>query len=239
MPHQYKDLTQGPIQQQLLRLSAPMFFGIFAVFFFGVTDAYFLGKLGASELAAMGFVLPVLALFMSFSRGMSEAAVSLVSRKLGAQDTGDAKLFSTSILTFSLLLALIFAAGGYLFKDDALTFLGATGRVKSMASDYLTIWFAGMIFLVIPMVGNGFIRAAGDTRWPAMVMVFAAIGNILLDPVFIFGLGPAPELGMKGAAVASILSRSFTLLASLYLVHYKYHLIGFSAWQWGKVFQIW
>lgn len=239
MTRTHKDLTQGSIPGQLFSLSMPMFFGLFAIFFFGVTDAYFLGKLGAQELAAMGYILPILALFMSLSRGMSEGAISLVSRKFGANDMDDAKLFSTSILVFCLVLALGFVCLGLLGMEYALDFLGATGRVKALAREYLAIWFGGMFFLVIPIVGNGFIRAAGDTRWPAMLMVFAAIGNIILDPIFIFGLGPIPAMGMKGAAVASITSRSFTLVASLYLVHYKYQLLCFERWNMSKVIQIW
>ncbi|MCB0272726.1 MAG: MATE family efflux transporter [Bdellovibrionales bacterium] len=239
MTKNHKDLTQGSVAGHLLSLSGPMFLGLFAIFFFGVTDAYFLGKLGSDALAAMGFVIPVMAVFMSLSRGMSEGAISLVSRKLGALDMEDAKIITTSILVLSFLIVLLFVLLGVFLDEFILTFLGANGVIHTYANEYLTVWFAGMVFLVIPMVGNGFIRAAGDTRWPAMLMVFSAIANIILDPIFIFGWGWIPAFGVKGAAIASILARSFTLFAALYLVQYRYQMVSFSGWSWPKVVKIW
>ena len=87
--------------------------------------------------------------------------------------------------------------------------------------EYMTIWYTGMIFLVIPMVGNSAIRASGDTLVPSLIMTFAAAVNIGLDPIFILGWGFIPALGLGGAAIATVIARATTLVASLSCTSHK------------------
>lgn len=230
-----RDLTQGSIHNHMMRLSTPMFFGLLAVLCVPVIDAYYLGKLGVDPLAAMGFVFPILGFFMSISRGMSEGALSMVSRRLGAHKKGRAQAEASSIMVLAIILVLVSIIIGFLSVKHILVFLQAKGEVLELAHTYMVIWFGGMFFLVIPMVGNGFIRAAGDTTWPSLIMVFVALMNMLLDPILIFGWGPVPAMGMKGAAWASISARALTLVPAMYLIVYKYQLL---TWKMGSISQI-
>nr|WP_281291157.1 polysaccharide biosynthesis C-terminal domain-containing protein [Hyella patelloides] len=108
--------------------------------------------------------------------------------------------------------------------DPLFTALGAGSEVLPFVRQYMQVWYIGMVFLVIPMVGNSAIRAAGNTLTPSSIMTFAAGFNILLDPLLIFGLWGFPELGLTGAAWATVISRAMTLVASLLVLKFKEHM---------------
>ena len=89
----------------------------------------------------------------------------------------------------------------------------------------MLVWFGGTVFVVVPMVGNSAIRGTGDTRTPAAIMTAAALANLVLDPLFIFGLGPFPEMGIRGAAVATVIGRATTLVLALYVLIWRRKLV--------------
>ncbi len=89
----------------------------------------------------------------------------------------------------------------------------------------MTVWYLGMIFLVIPMVGNSAIRAAGNTLTPSIIMTVAAVVNIILDPILIFGWGAIPGLELRGAALATVIARATTLVASLWVLHFRQQML--------------
>jgi putative MATE family efflux protein len=125
------------------------------------------------------------------------------------------------IVTISIII-------GFLTIDPLFRLLGAEGKILGLIKEYMSIWYGGMIFLVVPMVGNGAIRAKGITSIPATIMTVAALANFILDPLLIFGLGPFPALGLKGAALATVFARGVTLLASLYFLIFRLKMIDFK-----------
>jgi putative MATE family efflux protein len=96
--------------------------------------------------------------------------------------------------------------------------LGARGVVLDYIGDYMRIWYVGMIFVAVPMIGNSIIRATGDTKTPGLIMVLGAVANFALDPILIFGLGPIPALGIRGAALATLIGRGSTFVISMYVL---------------------
>ncbi|MEA1911504.1 MAG: MATE family efflux transporter, partial [Spirochaetota bacterium] len=100
------------------------------------------------------------------------------------------------------------------------------------------IWYIGVIFVVFPMVGNNIIRATGDMKTPAIIMTFAAIANMILDPFLIFGIGPFPEMGLAGAALATVLGRATTLLFAV-IILIKRELITFKKLTLKELFTSW
>ncbi|MCD6346558.1 MAG: MATE family efflux transporter, partial [Bacteroidales bacterium] len=103
--------------------------------------------------------------------------------------------------------------------------LGASEELLPLIRQYMVTWYWGMIFLVVPMVGNNIIRATGDTFRPGMIMMAAAIVNMILDPFLIFGWGPFPQMGLKGAALATVLSRAFSMVVTLWILIRKEKLL--------------
>jgi MATE family, multidrug efflux pump len=107
--------------------------------------------------------------------------------------------------------------------------LGATDAMMPYIEQYMTIWYPGMIFYIIPIVGNNIIRATGDTFTPSVVMIVGVVINAVLDPILIFGWGPIPPLGVAGAAIATVIARAITLVVALWVLYHREHLLG-SPW---------
>jgi len=221
-------LTEGPIGKTLFRMTLPMVWGILSIVGSNLTDTYFISQLGTRELAAISFTFPVVMFFASLAMGLGTGASSLISRVIGNGNQEQTKRLTTDSLSLSIFIVLIFICVGYFTIDPLFRLLGAEDELLPLIRDYMKIWYPGMIFLVVPMVGNSAIRATGDTKFPALIMTIAALTNLILDPILIFGLLGAPRLEMQGAALATVISRSITLFASLYVLHRKYGMLSFN-----------
>jgi len=218
-------LTNGPIGRTLIQLTLPMMVGMIGMVIFNLVDAYFIAKLGTNELAAMAFTLPVILLQGSISMGLGVGASAVISRLIGEGDPNKVKRQTTDSLILSVLIVLFFVVIGELTVRPLFSMMGAQGKVLELTIEYMTIWYLGVAFVVIPMVGNNAIRAAGNTVIPTVIMSTAAVINCILDPLLIFGMGPFPEMGMKGAALATVMARATTLVLSLLFLNYKFDML--------------
>jgi putative MATE family efflux protein len=211
-------LLDGDIRKILISLTVPMALGIVFVIAIDVTDALWVGLLGTDELAALSFCFPVIAAVMSASMGLGIGATSAIARAIGAGDEQRVRRLTTHalVLAFSIVAALSLL--GLVSQRWLFGLLGAEGRLLDLVVEYMTIWFVGSAFVVIPMIGSAAIRATGDMRTPMWIMFMAAVINGLLDPLLMFGFGPIPALGLKGAAYASLGARMLTLSATLWVL---------------------
>lgn len=223
-----ENLTEKPVKSILVSLSLPMIWGMFAVTISAAADSYFLGKLGTPELAAIGMITPISFIFGSISIGLGVAVSSLVSRAIGEKNFHKVQRLTTDSLFLALLLLFFFIVVGLLTIDPLFSAMGAGPEILPRIKEYMIIYYPGTLFLVIPMVGNGAIRATGNTIFPALIMSITAITNILLNPILIFGYGPIPALGMEGAAISSVIARAVTMCWSLLILHFKYGMIDFK-----------
>ncbi|MGD1712394.1 MATE family efflux transporter [Dapis sp. BLCC M172] len=223
-----QQLTEDRIGPLLLKLTLPIVWGVFAVIGFNIVDTYFVGQLGTKELAAMSFTFPVVTLLGSVSMGLGTGAASVISRAIGEGNRYKVKRLTTDSLTVSLLIVAILVVLGLTTIDPIFTALGAKAEILPLIRQYMEIWYLGVIFIVVPMVGNSAIRAAGNTLIPSVVMTVAGIVNAVLDPIFIFGVGAIPAMGLQGAALATVISRATTLLASLFVLHYREQMISWE-----------
>ncbi|MFP4008678.1 MAG: MATE family efflux transporter, partial [Spirulinaceae cyanobacterium] len=178
-------------------------------------------------LAAMSFTFPVVSALGSVALGLGVGASSIIARAIGEGDRDRVQRLTTDSLVLSLLIVSLFVAVGLLTIDPLFTALGADDETLILVRQYMYIWYPAMIFLVIPMVGNSAIRAAGNTKIPSLIMTVAAAINIILDPVLIFGWGSIPALGLQGAAIATAISRATTLVASLWFLYYREKMLCF------------
>ena len=238
-------LIEGDVGQQLIKLTIPMIWGVLAVTAFNIVDTYFVGQLGTKPLAAMSFTFPIVMTLGSLAMGLGIGTSSVIARAIGEGDRDRVKRLTTDSLTLSLLVVAIFVLFGLVTIDPLFTALGAGADVLPFIRSYMQIWYFGMIFLVIPMVGNSAIRASGNTLTPGIIMIVAAGVNIILDPLFILGWGGFPRLEIQGAAIATIISRAITLIAALLVLHYKEKMLCFNLPKlkvilasWQKILQI-
>ncbi len=218
-------LTEGNVGKQLFELTLPMVGGIFAIIAFNLVDTYFVGQLGTKQLAAMSFTFPVVMTLGSLAMGLGVGASSVIARAIGEGDRSRVQRFTTNSLTLGLVAVAIFVSLGLFTIDPLFTALGADAEVLPLIREYMEIWYFGMIFLVIPMIGNSAIRASGNTATPSIIMTISAVVNIALDPILILGLAGFPRLELQGAAIATVISRAITLIAALLVLHFKERMI--------------
>lgn len=210
------DLTEGPVARRLAGLWLPMIAGIVAIKTIGLADAYFIGQLGDQALAAISYTFPVTMTLISLAIGLSAGASSVLSRAIGeSSDRDEQREIVAGATLLALLIAVILALAGSLLIGGVLALLGASGQTLADATLYMRIWLIGSLFVVVPIAANGMLRATGDGMSPAILLIVTAILNVGLNPVLVFGLGPAPELGLKGAAVATVTARFVAMVLAL------------------------
>lgn len=223
-----KDILDGNIKEVLTKLTLPMIFGIMGIVAFNLADTYFVGKLGTAQIAALTFTFPVVLVINSINLGLGVGTSALISKTIGENNIKLVKRLATDSLSLSFLIAVLFFIIGEITINPVFKMLGADEQTMVYVRGYMKIWYMGSPFIVIPMVGNSIIRALGDTKTPSYVMIFSAVINILLDPIMIFGLGPIPAMGVTGAALATLIGRSFTFIFSLYVLIYREKVIEFE-----------
>lgn len=224
------DLTTGPITGHLIRLTVPMIWGIMAIVSFQLVDTWYISMLGTRELAAISFTFPVTYILFSLVMAQGIAASSVLSRLIGKGNPSRVRRVATHSILFAFISGLVFAVLGISAINPLFGLMGAGEDMMPIIRDYMVIWFAGSIFLTVPMVGNSAIRATGDTRTPAMIMMTAALANALIAPVLVFGLLGFPRLEVQGAAIATLLANIGTTIAALYVLYYRKKLISRSRW---------
>lgn len=213
-----------------------MIWGILAVIGNTVIDTFFLSRLGTTPLSAISFAFPVIMVVHSLSIGLGAGAASVVARAIGRGDQHVVKRRSTDALILSVLLVALVAAIGLATIGPVFAALGASDATLRRIDEYMSIWYYGMPFLVVPMVGNSLIRAAGDARIPGLLMVLAAVINVILDPLLIFGLLGFPRMEMQGAALATVIANGVMMVLALVVMQFRERMID---WQLPALAELW
>ncbi len=232
-------LTQGTIRTQIIHLTVPMMFGMLGISIFNIVDTIYVGRLGTGPLAALSFTYPVVLVLNSIALGMGIGASSVLARALGSGDHNRVIRYTTDSLSLSFIFIVFFVVLGELTLDPLFRLLGAREEILQMVKQYMQIWYAGLLFVVFPMVGNSAIRALGDTKTPGTIMMIAAAVNMIVDPLLIFGIGPFPKWGIRGAAVATVFSRSITFLVALYVLGIREKIITLKKTAFKNVTDSW
>jgi len=233
------DMLSGDVSKTLWKLTGPMILALIAMVAFNLVDTMYVGWLGSTELAAMSFTFPVVFIFASITLGLGTGATSIIARVLGAGDKERATRLTVDSLILSLLITGIFMVIGFLTIEPVFSAMGVEEDVMPLVKSYMEIWYLGMIFVVIPMVGNSIIRATGDTTTPMYIMLVAVVTNIVLDPLLIFGYGPFPRMELEGAAWATVFSRMITMVMSLYVLGYMRRMLKWGSPKLKDVLQSW
>ncbi|MDH3688473.1 MAG: MATE family efflux transporter [Gammaproteobacteria bacterium] len=232
-------LTEGSVRHHLVVMTIPMIWGILAIMSMYLADTYFVGQLGPRELAALSFTFPVVMVVVSLSIGLSAGTSSVLARAVGEHDNQKVRRLTTDSLSLSLVLVVIVSAVGIATIDPLFRWLGATEDLLPLIHDYMELWYVGMVFLVVPMTGMGALRATGDSKTPGFVMTAAAIVNLVLDPLLIFGLAGLPRMELTGAAAATVIARAVTFVITLWGLKFKLNVITFARVTIAEVLASW
>ncbi|MDB3993075.1 MATE family efflux transporter [Gammaproteobacteria bacterium] len=221
-----QNLVEGSTKEALVRMTTPMIIGMLMLFTFSLVDTWFISFLGTDSLTAISFTFPVTFTVMSLAIGLGIGASAVVASLLGSSQFDKAKEAATVINYISLAMALLIVMICWTLMDQIFSLIGASERLMPLIQDYMRIWFPGSILIVLIMTGNSVLRAYGDTKTPSIVMAAAGFLNATLDPLLIFGIGPFPELGIQGAAWATILSWSASFCYLSYLLLIKREMVS-------------
>ena len=209
------DFTSGGINRAIFLLSVPMILEMVMEALFAIVDVFFVARVGTEAVATVGLTESVLTLVYSIAIGFGTAATALVSRRIGEDNTAGANRAVGQVIVISLAFALLLGIPGVLFAEQMLHLMGADDHLIAKGIGYTRVIFASAPAIILLHTLSGCLRGAGDAS-VAMRSLWLANGiNIVLCPVFIFGLGPFPELGVMGSAVATTTGRSAGVLYQL------------------------
>lgn len=216
-----RTLLEGDVGGHIARLSLPLAWGMLAMTSFSVIDAWFISQLGTKYLAALGFTIPVVMFFMGIIFGLSVGTSSAVSRIYGEGDFERVRRMATDALTLAAVVSLGSALIGFLAIESVFRLMGATQETLPYIVRYMAVWYCGLPFFGVMMVGNACIRATGDTKFVSAIMTLLAVCNIVLDPLLIFGWGPFPKLNLMGAAATLVTSYYVTCMVSVFFLNFR------------------
>lgn len=181
---------------------------------FTLVDTFFVGKLGPEAIAAVAASFPVFFIIIALISGLGIGVNSFVARSIGARDFEKVNIIAENGLLIAGAFAILVMLAGLFTTGPLIKFLEVSPVVAGYMKDYISIIYLGCAAFFFGNVANSLLTGEGDTKTPMKALVIANIANIILDPAFIFGFGPIPAMGVKGAAIATILSQSLGALYS-------------------------
>lgn len=210
------NFTSGSINRAIFLLSVPMILEMVMESLFAVVDVFFVAKIGTEAVATVGLTESVLTIVYAIAIGLSTAATALVSRRVGEQNAGAASTTVAQVVLVSVTLALVLGLPGFVFAEDILRLMGGNEQLIANGAGFTRMIFASAPAIVLLYTLSGCLRGAGEAS-VAMRSLWIANGiNIVLCPVFIFGWGPVPALGVMGSAVATTMGRTAGVLYQFY-----------------------
>jgi putative MATE family efflux protein len=211
-----RDYTTGNLHQALVFLAIPMVIEMFMESLFALVDVFFVSRIGVDAVTTVGLTEAVLTLIYSVAIGCSSGATALVARRVGEKDPEAASHTAFQALMVGVTLGAVIGIFGFIFAADILRLMGASASVLQTGTNFVRIMLGGNVVIMLLFLLNGVFRGAGDPTIAMRTLLIANGLNIILDPIFIFGLGPIPAMGVTGAAIATLTGRSIGVLYQLY-----------------------
>jgi len=212
------DLTSGSIGKPLFFLSMPIVVTNLFQTAYNLADTFWLGQYSTDALAAISFAFPMVFLLISLGMGISVAGSVLVAQYTGAGEEREAEYAASQTVTFAVIASVLLGGIGYFFVEDFLSLMGASADVLPLASSYMEVVALGLTFMFGFAVFIALMRGYGDTITPMLVMFGSVVLNIVIDPFLIFGWWVFPEMGIRGAAIATVFSRALALVVGLIIM---------------------
>lgn len=212
------DLTEAPLSRALLMLAVPMILEMVMESIFAMVDVFWVAHLGARAVATVGLTESMMMIVYSLAMGVSIGAMALVARRIGEKDKDAAARTAVQGIWLGVVMALLIGVAGAIYAPNLLALMGADAEVIRTGSSFTRVMLGGNVTVFALFLINSVFRGAGDAAQAMRVLWLGNALNIVLGPLFIFGIGPFPELGVTGAAVATTLGRGLAVCYQLYVL---------------------
>ena len=213
-----QDFTEGNLRRAIVLLAIPMVLEMVMESLFAIVDVFWVAHLGANAMATVGLTESVLMLVYCGAMGLSMAATAMVARRIGEKDSEGAAVAAVQALFVGIAASVLVAVAGSAVAPTLLQIMGASPDVIETGGRYAAIMMGSSVSIVLLFLNNGVFRGAGDAAIAMRVLWLSNFINLLLDPCFIFGLGPFPKLGLTGAAVSTTIGRSIGVVFQLWIL---------------------
>jgi putative MATE family efflux protein len=204
----HRDFTKGSMDRAILLLAIPMVLEMAMESAFGIVNVFWVSRLGDAAVAAVGVTESVLTIVFSIAIGLSMGLTAMVARRIGEKDTEGARLAAGQGMLLGGFCAIVLSAIGIIFGDRILLAMAEDPQVVEAGAFYTRMILGSSPAVMMLFLINAIFRGAGDASVAMRSLWIGNAVNMILDPILIFGLGPFPELGIRGAAIASTLGRS-------------------------------
>lgn len=213
-----QDYTKGSIKKAIFMLSVPMVLEMLMESIFALVDIIFVSRVSVNAVATIGLTESVVTLIYAVAIGLSMAATAIVARRIGEKDYKGANEAAVQVVLLGVVVAIIIGAIGFVYAKDILALMGAEPDLIEEGYGYTKILIAGNITIMLLFLINAVFRGAGNAAIAMWTLVLSNGLNIILDPIFIFGLGPVPAYGVEGAAIATTTGRGVAVIFQLYVL---------------------
>lgn len=213
-----RDFTSDSIGKALFILSIPMVLEMIMESIFAVVDIFFVSRLGADAVATVGITESSMTIVYAIAMGLSTATTALVARRIGEKKAGEAGVVAFQAIISGLVVSILISIPGVIYAKEFLLLMGASEEMAEAGYMFPAIMFGGNAVIMLLFIINAVFRSSGDAAVSMRVLIFGNLINLILDPLLIFGIGPFPELGLKGAAVATTTGRGLAVCYQFYLL---------------------
>jgi putative MATE family efflux protein len=210
------DYTEGSIRIAIVLLAIPMILELSLESVFAVVDMFFVGKLGASAITTVGLTEASITIVYTVALGLSTGATAIVSRRVGEKNNDAATHAGMQSILIAIFVTAIISVSGIILAPDILRWMGAAPEVAKEGAAFTRIMLGGSLVIIMLFLINGIFRGAGDAAMAMRSLWIASLLNIFLCPMLINGYGPFPELGLKGAAIATTIGRGIGVIYQCY-----------------------
>ena len=221
-----------PIGKLILNMSWPAIISMMLQALYNVVDSFFVSRLGEEALAAVTYIFPIQFLMISFAVGTGVGINSLIARRLGAKRFEDADMAASHGYRLAFITWIPFLIIGLFLSKPMMGFMSETPYIVENGAAYLTIVMIGSIMVFIQCITEKILQATGNMIVPMLCGLVGGIANIVMDPLLIFGIGPFPEMGVIGAAVATLFGQFLSLALGQYVLFFRKHPVKVRLWGW-------
>ena len=210
------NILEGNINRAIILLAIPMTLEMIMESFFAIVDIFFVSKIGVNAIAVVGLTESMLTITYSLGWGLAMGTTAMIARRVGEGDNDGASIAAVQSIYLAIIVSIPIMLVGIFYSEDLLRLMGASEEIISEGSGYTKVALSSNIIVILLFLINGIFRGAGDAALAMRSLWLANILNMILDPLFIFGISFFPQLGVKGAAVATAIGRTSGIVYQLY-----------------------